>query len=242
MTDTPSISLAPGRFFGLVPCAGKGLRAMGAQAADDTPKQYRELAGQPMVMHALAAFAGVSRLTECLVVVAPGDSFLNGHAGSRCRVADCGGDSRAASVRNGLRELQRLGARAQDWVLVHDAARCLITAALIDRLIDACRNDAVGGLLAQPLADTLKSAQDARVQATLPRADKWLAQTPQMFRLGLLLQALEHAGEQVTDESSALEALGHQPLLVKGDARNFKVTFPEDFLLAEALLRGRNDS
>lgn len=242
MTDSASISPAPGRFFGLIPCAGKGLRAQGAQAADDTPKQYRELAGRPMVMHALAAFAGVPRLAECLVVVAPGDTFLKGRAGLRCRVADCGGDSRAASVRNGLRELQRLGAQAQDWVLVHDAARCLITAALIDRLIDACCDDAVGGLLAQPLADTLKSAQGARVQATLPRADKWLAQTPQMFRLGLLQRALEHAGEQVTDESSALEALGHQPLLVSGDARNFKVTFPEDFLLAEALLRGRQDS
>jgi 2-C-methyl-D-erythritol 4-phosphate cytidylyltransferase len=124
-------------------------------------------------------------------------------------------------------------------VLVHDAARCLITPAQIQQLIDACANDAVGGLLAHKLPDTLKSETDGRVLATLDRSDKWLAQTPQMFRIGLLRQALEQAGDLVTDESSAIEALGLRPRLVPGSAQNFKVTYPEDFALAEAVLLGR---
>jgi 2-C-methyl-D-erythritol 4-phosphate cytidylyltransferase len=130
-------------------------------------------------------------------------------------------------------------------VLVHDAARCLITAALVDALIDACADDAVGGLLALPLPDTLKRAVDGRVAATVPREDKWLAQTPQMFRLGALQQALVaqvptgFAG--VTDEASALEMAGLQPLLVVGSAHNFKVTYAQDFALAQAVLHSRSD-
>ncbi|HBH39409.1 MAG TPA: 2-C-methyl-D-erythritol 4-phosphate cytidylyltransferase, partial [Curvibacter sp.] len=131
------------------------------------------------------------------------------------------------------------------WVLVHDAARCLVTPAQITQLIEACAQDVVGGLLALPLPDTLK--QDAkgvdscRVATTLPRGDKWLAQTPQMFRLGLLQRALQEAGDAVTDESSAIEALGLAPRLVPGSAQNFKVTYPEDFALAEAVLQARRN-
>lgn len=187
--------------------------------------------------HTLAAFAGVVRIASVLVVVAPGDDRL----GERCgySVAACGGATRAASVANGLEELVRRGASANDWVLVHDAARCLVTPAWIDRLVDACLADEVGGLLAQPLADTLKREEDGRVSATVPRTNKWLAQTPQMFRIGMLRQALDQAEDAVTDEASAIEALGLQPLLVPGSAHNFKVTWPEDFLLAEAVLRSR---
>ncbi|HKB55461.1 MAG TPA: 2-C-methyl-D-erythritol 4-phosphate cytidylyltransferase, partial [Ramlibacter sp.] len=116
---------------------------------------------------------------------------------------------------------------------------CLITPALIDALIDACVGDEVGGLLAQRLVDTLKREEGGRVAATLERHDKWLAQTPQMFRLGMLLQALERAGPTLTDEAGAIEALGHHPLLVPGGTQNFKVTYPEDFALAEAVLKGR---
>jgi 2-C-methyl-D-erythritol 4-phosphate cytidylyltransferase len=123
---------------------------------------------------------------------------------------------------------------------VHDAARCLITPALIDSLIDACEGDDVGGLLAQPLADTLKIGNGGRVAETLSRDDKWLAQTPQMFRIGRLLEALEQAGDEVTDEASAMEAVGQRPLLVAGGAQNFKVTYPDDFALAEAVLKGRS--
>jgi len=248
MTDTPTdIAPAPAatahppsepaqaRLWALVPCAGAGTRA-------GTPvvKQYQPLAGRPLVLHTLAALAAVGRLSGTLVVVAAGDGFLPALAApGSWRWAACGGATRAQTVAQGLAELQRAGAHDQDWVLVHDAARCLITPALIDRLIDACLGDAVGGLLAHPVADTLKLAVGDRVAETTDRRARWLAQTPQMFRIGLLRQALATAGDRVTDESSAIEALGLAPLLVPGSAQNLKVTYPEDFLLAQAILQGR---
>jgi 2-C-methyl-D-erythritol 4-phosphate cytidylyltransferase len=131
------------------------------------------------------------------------------------------------------------GADAQDWVLVHDAARCLVTPTQINALIDACLPDAVGGILALKLPDTLKREANGRVAQTVDRSDKWLAQTPQMFRLGSLRAALQAAGDAVTDEASAIELAGHAPLLVEGSAQNFKVTYPQDFALAEAVLRSR---
>jgi 2-C-methyl-D-erythritol 4-phosphate cytidylyltransferase len=222
------------RCWALIPCAGTGSRAGGAG-----PKQYQPVAGLPMVQHTLAAFAAVPRIARTLVVVAPGDRFLQPDAGAAWAVADCGGDTRAASVSNGLAALRRLGAQDSDWVLVHDAARCLVTPQQIGRLIEDCAQDEVGGLLALKLPDTLKQEQGGRVAATLDRGDKWLAQTPQMFRLGLLQRALQTAGVQVTDESSAIEALGLAPRLVNGSAQNFKVTYPEDFALAEAVIEAR---
>lgn len=231
-------SASPDRVWAVVPCAGVGARA-GHGAA---PKQYRPLAGQPLVMHTLAAFTGVARLAGGIVAVAPGDVFFDGRPApaGMWKVVACGGATRAESVANGLRALGAMGAAAVDWVLVHDAARCLVTTEQIDRLLDACMADAVGGLLALPVADTLKTAQAGRVGETLDRAGKWLAQTPQMFRIGLLTEALQAAGPVVTDESSAIEASGRQPLLVTGSALNFKVTWPEDFALAEAVLEYRS--
>jgi 2-C-methyl-D-erythritol 4-phosphate cytidylyltransferase len=222
------------RYFALIPCAGNGSRAGTAG-----PKQYERVAGQPMIWHTLSAFAGVKRIARTLVVVAPGDGFFERNPSTSALVVDCGGATRAASVANGLRELRRVGAVDNDWVLVHDAARCLVTPELIDRLIDSCAKDEVGGLLAHPLADTLKIGDNGRVASTLNRADKWQAQTPQMFRLGMLRQALEAAGDGHTDESSAIEAMGAKPLLVEAPAQNFKVTYPEDFAMAEAVLRAR---
>ncbi|MFM9902343.1 MAG: 2-C-methyl-D-erythritol 4-phosphate cytidylyltransferase [Polaromonas sp.] len=225
------------RFFALIPCAGSGSRAATAQ-----PKQYESIAGQPMVMHTLAAFAAVPALAQTLVVVAADDGFFDPLPLTGCAVARCGGATRADSVHNGLQALLAGGAAPTDWVLVHDAARCLITPQQITGLMAACQGDAVGGLLAQPLADTLKSEAGGRVASTLDRAGKWLAQTPQMFRIGPLLAALDAAAQAqltVTDESSAMEAAGHQPRLVPGSAQNFKVTWPEDFALAEAILRQR---
>ncbi len=241
MTLAAPKSLIP-RFFALIPCAGEGTRAVGDAQQASLPKQYQPIAGVPMVMHTLKAFAQVPRIASCLVVVAPGDSFMAGQAPAGVEVAPCGGDSRAASVLGGLEQLAASGGEADDWVLVHDAARCLITAALIDQLIDACHSDPVGGLLAQPVPDTLKQGQDGRVLATVPREGTWQAQTPQMFRLGALTQALKMAvtlGESVTDEASAMEAVGLAPKLVRGSAHNFKVTYPEDFVLAEALIKSR---
>jgi len=159
----------------------------------------------------------------------------------RFETVPVGGATRAASVLAGLRHLVSQGAQPSDWVLVHDAARCLVRAEDVTRLIEACRGDPVGGLLALPLADTLKMARHGRVQGTLDRSDKWLAQTPQMFRCGLLLDALLQAGAAVTDEASAIEHLGHSPLLVRGSAHNLKVTYPDDFALAEALLQARGE-
>lgn len=245
MTPIPPKSLVP-RFFALIPCAGQGMRAMGDHPAQSAgaalPKQYQPIAGVPMVQHTLRAFAAVARIDSCLVVVAPGDDFFSGPAQAGYEVAACGGATRAASVLGGLEQLAASGAEPDDWVLVHDAARCLVTPVLIDRLIDACHCDPVGGLLAQPVPDTLKQGRDERVVATVDRSDKWLAQTPQMFRLGALTQALKMAqilGEPVTDEASAMEAAGVAPQLVRGSAHNFKVTYPEDFVLAEALIKSR---
>jgi 2-C-methyl-D-erythritol 4-phosphate cytidylyltransferase len=249
-SEVPSEAPPEALFFALIPCAGQGSRAGSAGA-----KQYQEIAGQAMVLHTLAAFSKVARLSKTLVVVAPGDRFFEAIPVSQKSfdVAACGGTSRADSVRNGLQALRDSGAGAHDWVLVHDAARCLVTPAQITQLIEACANDAVGGLLAHKLADTLKSesrgegqdarqAGESRVAATLDRSDKWLAQTPQMFRIGMLMEALDAAGGAVTDESSAIEALGLAPKLVAGSAQNFKVTYPEDFALAEAILTSRRST
>ena len=235
------------RIWALVPCAGSGSRAHTRM-----PKQYQSVAGQPMVLHTLAAFAEVACIANTLVVVAPEDGFFAAlQSGTVSRrefsfatfiVANCGGSTRAMSVFNGLNQLIGVGAGPQDWVLVHDAARCLISPAQIQSLIDACLPDDVGGLLACPLPDTLKSESGGRVASTINRNGKWLAQTPQMFRIGPLLAALgaaARAGLDVTDESSAMEACGLQPKLVPGSALNFKVTYPEDFALAEAVLRAR---
>ena len=231
------------RFWALVPCAGTGQRALDLSCAEPVPKQYQLVAGVPMVLHTLAAFRGVARLAGVLVAVAPGDMFLDQHCDTAFERVECGGPTRAATVTNGLLALQQRGANSYDWVLVHDAARCLVTTSQINALMDACAGDAVGGLLAHKLSDTLKTASPGssglRVSATVERSDKWLAQTPQMFRLGLLAQALAHAGPLVTDEASAVEALGLHPLLVPGDAHNFKVTFPQDFTLAQAVLATR---
>ena len=188
MTDiTPITPAAPSdspRFWAVIPCAGTGARS-GASG----PKQYQPVAGKPMVMHTLAAFAGVARITRTMVVVAADDGVMVSPGGSFF-VAPCGGSTRAASVLNGLTYLVQQGAEPEDWALVHDAARCLVTPAQINALIDACSHDAVGGLLAHKLADTLKAETDGRVASTLDRSDKWLAQTPQMFRIGAQLFAV----------------------------------------------------
>jgi len=207
------------------------------------PKQYVEIDRAPMVAHTLSALAGVARLELVLVALAPDDEEFERRvdlpAGKRFAVSRCGGHSRAETVAAGLSRLLQLGARRDDWVLVHDAARCLVRPEWIDRLIDVCADDLVGGLLAMPVADTLKREATGRVMATLPRDGIWQAQTPQMFRLGLLGDALRSAGASATDEASAIEWQGLSPRLVPGSSENFKITQPEDFALAEAVLRSR---
>jgi 2-C-methyl-D-erythritol 4-phosphate cytidylyltransferase len=223
--------------WALVPCAGTGSRAGASQ-----PKQYQPLAGRALVLHTLAAFAQVSRVRQTLVLLAPDDrrfAALAAAGGAGCSSEPCGAATRAGTVANGLAALRARGALEDDWVLVHDAARCLITPVLIDRLIDTCQDDAVGGLLALPVADTIKVAQGDRVALTVDRSQYWLAQTPQMFRIGGLQRALAHAGDAVTDEASAIESLGLAPRLVVGDPTNFKVTVAQDFIVAQAILLAR---
>ncbi len=233
------------RCFALIPCAGTGTRA-----GTSEPKQYHPLAGQAMVMHTVQALAAVVRIQAAWLVLSPGDTHpwpLAPVWPAHFHRLACGGSSRAQSVCSGLRSLLSHApevVRPQDWILVHDAARCLVTPEDINRLIDACWSDPVGGLLALPLPDTLKVAVQGRVSTTLARADKWLAQTPQMFRAGELLAALEAKAdtgfEGITDEASAIELTGRSPLLVSAGPHNFKVTYPQDFALAEALLRSRS--
>lgn len=225
----------PPRLYALVPCAGVGVRA--GQAG---PKQYAMLAGRSLVAHTLRALAEVPRLHGTLVVLSSDDTAFERHAADyRGWVARRGGATRARSVANGLDELRQRGAAPNDWVLVHDAARCLLQPRWVDALIDALQGDAVGGLLALPLSDTLKYGPDGSVERTVERRGMWAAQTPQMFRIGVLGEALARAGDAVTDEAGAIEAIGLAPRLVPGPLENFKLTHPADFELAERLLAGR---
>ncbi|AUL16699.1 2-C-methyl-D-erythritol 4-phosphate cytidylyltransferase [Bordetella bronchiseptica] len=220
----------------IVPAAGIGARAsLPGEAA--VPKQYRPLAGQPMLRHAVRALLADPRIVQVRVAVSAGDGWVEQALAGLPRTVwrPCGGPNRADTVAAALADS---GADADDWILVHDAARPGLPAAALARLIDACLDDAVGGLLALPVADTVKAGRQ-RVSRTVDRDGLWLAQTPQMFRAGLLRDALARAraaGLAVTDEASAVEAAGHAPRLVAGALRNFKVTWPDDFELMEKWL------
>lgn len=226
------------RYFAIVPAAGSGSR-MGAER----PKQYLALAGRPVIWHALAALCAVPRIERVVVVLSPEDgwwpSFDWQPLAHRLQVLHAGGETRAATVGNALRAMES-ELEQDDWVLVHDAARACLTPGQVNKLIDELVDDTVGGLLAQPVADTLKRGDGAqRVVQTVSREAMWQAQTPQMFRLGLLLRAMAEA-PAVTDEASAIEALGLAPKLVAADAMNFKVTYPQDLALAELILQARS--
>lgn len=227
------------KIWAVVPAGGRGAR-MGSEL----PKQYLQLAGKTILEHTLARLLGEPRIAGVVVPMAAGDdlgqTIVAAHA-PRVRTA-AGGAERCHSVLNGI---EALAAADNDWVLVHDAARCLTLPEQVRDLIDRCRGDAVGGLLALPLPDTLKAEVAGRVAQTLDRSGKWLAQTPQMFRFGALERAIARAqaqGQQITDEASAMEACGLAPLLVTGSAQNFKVTYPADFSLAQAVLQSRSNS
>jgi 2-C-methyl-D-erythritol 4-phosphate cytidylyltransferase len=224
------------RHYAIVPAAGSGAR-FGA----GRPKQYLELLGRPLIFHTLAALVGCPAIDRVWVVLAPDDVEWARHdwseLGPKLETLRCGGETRADSVRNGLRAATL--AADDDWVLVHDAARPCLSPAMLDALFAELADDPAGGILAVPVADTLKRADaDGRVAATEPRDGLWQAQTPQMFRYGLLRDALEHYAE-VTDEAGAVEAAGFKPRLVRGDATNLKVTYPADLALAAMILRGR---
>jgi 2-C-methyl-D-erythritol 4-phosphate cytidylyltransferase len=226
------------RYFGLIPAAGAGLR-MGGDAG--APKQYLPLGGKSMLEHSIDAMLTDARVERVFVVVATSDERwrkIAAHAG-RVEFLPVGGPSRAESVRNGL---FAVAGRYDDddRVLVHDAARPCLSEALLAKLIDEAGPEDSGGLLAVPLADTLKRAEDGRVGVTLDRSALWCAQTPQLFRVGSLRAALSSlALADITDESGAMERAGHAPRLVAGASTNLKVTTPEDLILAGAVLKSQ---
>lgn len=250
MKELDALSAAP-RLYALVPAAGSGSR-MG----HEMPKQYLPLAGRPLLWHALQILCAVPRIARVFVVLSAQDAHWSQHdwsaLGPRLTPLFCGGESRAATVRQGLQAVADQ-VHGMDWMLVHDAARPCLTVELVNRLIDAVTQDledatSAGGILALPVADTLKRAvADALnhdcIAATVPRAGLWQAQTPQMFRHGDLLRALEVAGQSqdhgITDEASAMEMQGWQPRLVMSAATNLKVTYPADQQLAEWILQQR---
>jgi 2-C-methyl-D-erythritol 4-phosphate cytidylyltransferase len=221
--------------FALIPAAGSGSRA-----SSSAPKQYAMLAGRPMLWHAVRAVC-VPPVQSVFAVLAPDDETFASHDWSafegRLEPLYCGGQSRRDSVHNGLVATMD-EVDASDWVLVHDAARPCLSIQDLKRLIAACEGDEVGGILALPVADTVKRGVDT-IEKTEDRSDLWLAQTPQMFRAGTLLHALRRARGPVTDEASAVEQLGLKPRLVQGSRDNLKVTWPEDLPLAEAILARR---
>jgi len=227
--------------FALIPAAGSGSRFTGEQ-----PKQYARLAGKAMLWHSARAVCAPP-VETVFVVLAEGDQSFAALDWSafdgKVQPLYCGGETRRDSVYNGLVAVMDT-IDADDWILVHDAARPCLPRRDLDALLRECQADAVGGLLAVPVAETVKKAAKdeagvQRIAATADRSQLWLAQTPQMFRAGLLAQALRSAKGPVTDEASAIEQMGLKPRLVAGSRENLKVTFPEDLAIAEAWLGRR---
>jgi len=232
------------KFYALIPAAGSGSRMGGS-----IEKQYLPLNSVPMIAHAMMVLAREPRLSKIFVVLSPTDKRWNNYAWQgweeRIEVLRCGGATRAETVLNGLYALSKICA-ADDWVLVHDAARPCLPDEMLGKLLDEVADDPVGGLLAVPVADTLKravadTASGIRAEATVPRACLLQSQTPQMFRHRKLVEALHAAGSDMTDEASAIEQLGLQPRLVESDSRNLKVTYPQDLELAGLILGKLNE-
>ena len=225
------------RFHVIIPAAGSGSR-MGAEA----PKQYLRLNGKSLIQHVIKVFDQATKINSIHIVLSEGDThwrstYLN--LSSKAQVYHCGGETRAMSVLNGLHAIASQ-VDEDDWILVHDAARPGLSNILLSQLINSLENDAVGGLLALPLADTLKRADSEQcVAATLLRTDLWQAQTPQMFKYGTLKTALTDFKGAATDEAEAIEAMGLKPKLVNGELRNLKVTYPQDLAVLSALLNSK---
>lgn len=229
------------KFFALIPAAGSGSRM-----ENKLPKQYLSLAGRPMIYHAVRTLYLSPEITSVFVVLDSGDSewlkYDWSEFSSKLVVFNRGGETRAMSILNGLKAASEASfIDNDDWVLVHDAARPCLSGELLKKLLDELADDVVGGLLAVPLSDTLKrSGANDRVKKTESRKDLWQAQTPQMFRYKLLMDALcKPDSITMTDDASAVEALGLYPKLVLGDVRNIKITYPQDLILAELILRAQ---
>lgn len=238
MTDSQPNPAA--RLWALVPAAGSGSRMQSA-----IPKQYLPLAGKPVLDHTLVVLLSAPGLAGLVVAINADDPHF-GHlsvAADQRVLAVTGGAERADSVMAGLAALSQK-ARSQDWVLVHDAARPCLSADLLADFVRAMAATDTGGILAVPVADTLKRVQGQQITVTVDRSALWAAQTPQMFRYGALKQALTDAlaaGLPVTDEASAMERAGHTPRVYEGAPTNLKITRPQDLALAELILRSQQD-
>jgi 2-C-methyl-D-erythritol 4-phosphate cytidylyltransferase len=245
LENTKDFELA---FYALIAAAGAGTRLRGARPAQraQPPKQYLQLAGKPMLWHAVKSVC-VPPVANVFVVLSPDDAQFaqfdwSAFAG-RLEPLYCGGATRRDSVYNGM-VAATAAVDADDWILVHDAARPCLPAQDLANLIAETRGDGIGGILALPVSDTVKQAGKdeagaLRVAGTEDRGQLWLAQTPQMFRCGLLLEALGNAKTALTDEAGAVEQMGLRPRLVAGSRENIKVTYAEDLKIAEAILNNR---
>ena len=244
-------------FHVIIPAAGIGSRMHNPatpkgepqhqNAAFNLPKQYLPLSGIPVISHSIQVFFNNPRISQIHVALSPNDIFWRGltpNPASKLKLHHTGGDTRARTV---LQTLQLLATEHvianDDWVLVHDAARPGLTQQLLNFFLDSLENDAVGGLLALPVSDTLKlSGLHSQVEKTVSRDNLWQAQTPQMFRFKLLKQALEASDGAPTDEAEAIESLGIKPKLILGELRNLKITYPHDLAFLEAILNAEKIS
>lgn len=218
-------------FHVIIPAAGVGTRM-----ANVLPKQYLPLAGKPIISHIIQTFFNNPRIASIHLALSPDDGFwrsLSLNPESRLHIHYTGGESRSETVLNTLNAIDIDG---DDWILVHDAARPGLRDEMLNRLLDTLADDEVGGLLAMPVADTIKKSNEINVvEKTVSRQNLWQAQTPQMFRYTTLKNALTEYEGLPTDEAEAVESLGLSPKLVHGELRNLKVTYPEDLELLELL-------
>jgi 2-C-methyl-D-erythritol 4-phosphate cytidylyltransferase len=222
------------RFHALIPAAGGGTRFLAP-----VPKQYALLHGKPVLLHAIERLSTHFPLASLHLLLAPADHLYDHAVGPQAHVTPlrCGGATRAETVRHGLEALAAI-ARDEDWVVVHDAVRPCIEGASLERLRAELADDPVGGLLAVPMASSLKRADTGqRVLRSESRDGLWHAQTPQMFRFAVLRAAFTQPDvDHVTDEAQAVEALGVRPRLVLGSRTNVKITYPDDLDLAAAIV------
>ncbi|AGF48478.1 2-C-methyl-D-erythritol 4-phosphate cytidylyltransferase [Candidatus Kinetoplastibacterium oncopeltii TCC290E] len=223
----------------IIPAAGAGTRAC-KNSAHELPKQYRNIAGKPMLIHSIMSLLADSRIRQIIVSVSPQDTLaeklLSGL--SKVTVRKYGGSTRFETVRNTVNSIDVFN---NDWVIIHDAARPGLPISCLSSLIDKClsTSNIVGGLLAIPVSNTIKKSIENVVDFTVERHNLWLAQTPQMFRISSLCKALNKISDSglfTTDESSALEFIGLKPIIVRGSLYNMKVTWPEDFDIMEKII------